>query len=246
MQHLCSRAGSVVITAGVFALLSLPVVALAKGPPEVVGGGTDTAQGVASPGAGVPDTPPGQLHNSENAVQPAPRPKPTPPGKAKSQGQAATPAPTGQAPPSGVPGAGRGNGHAYGHTGGHGHKGHGPKTPAVPAQPAGEPAPDSPGSAPGGGGGGEESRGGADKPAKSPDEPDATGPIELPSLSDAPDGAEQDIASALASETVELPEDASPETLPFTGLQAALIALAGLAAIAAGATLRLGAERRRA
>lgn len=246
MQHLRSRAGSVVITAGVFALLSLPVVALAKGPPEVVGGGTDTAQGVASPGAGVPNPPPGQLNNSENAVQPAPRPKPTPPGQAKkSQGQAATPAPTSQAPPSGVPGAGRAKGHAYGHTGGHGHKGHEPETP-VPAQPAGEPAAGSPGSAPAGGG--EEPRGGGDrdKPSSSPNEPDTTGPLELPSLSDAPDGAEQDLAGALASETVELPEDASPVTLPFTGLQAALLALVGLAAIAAGMTLRHGVERRRA
>ena len=38
----------------------------------------------------------------------------------------------------------------------------------------------------------------------------------------------------------DLPEDASPDTLPFTGLQLALIVMAGLAALAAGAALRRG------
>ena len=77
MQHLCSRAGTLAMTAGALVLLSLPVVALAKGPPDVVGGGTDTADTVAAPQAKVPDPPPGQLHNSPLATKRAPRPHPS-------------------------------------------------------------------------------------------------------------------------------------------------------------------------
>jgi hypothetical protein len=62
--------------------------------------------------------------------------------------------------------------------------------------------------------------------------------------SDAPARASQDgsagepAGSAVASQAMDLPEDASPATLPFTGLQLALIAIAGLAALAGGLTLR--------
>ena len=38
----------------------------------------------------------------------------------------------------------------------------------------------------------------------------------------------------------DLPDNASPETVPFTGLQLALVAMAGLAALAAGAVMRHG------
>jgi len=46
------------------------------------------------------------------------------------------------------------------------------------------------------------------------------------------------VAAAVAGEAVELPEDASPATLPFTGLQLALLALIGLATSAAGVLVR--------
>jgi hypothetical protein len=46
------------------------------------------------------------------------------------------------------------------------------------------------------------------------------------------------VAGAVASETVELPEDASPATLPFTGLQLALLTLIGLATAAGGLLVR--------
>ncbi|MEA2409116.1 MAG: hypothetical protein QOE69_3235, partial [Thermoleophilaceae bacterium] len=50
----------------------------------------------------------------------------------------------------------------------------------------------------------------------------------------------------IADQTVDLPADASPSTLPFTGLQLALMALLGLAALAAGTALRRGVRERRA
>jgi hypothetical protein len=49
------------------------------------------------------------------------------------------------------------------------------------------------------------------------------------------------VAAAVAVDTVELPEDASPETLPFTGFGLAFIGLGGLAALAGGLMLRRGA-----
>jgi outer membrane biosynthesis protein TonB len=50
----------------------------------------------------------------------------------------------------------------------------------------------------------------------------------------------------IVSQSAHLPEDASPDTLPFTGLQLALVAMIGLAAIASGAALRRGARQRSA
>jgi hypothetical protein len=80
------------------------------------------------------------------------------------------------------------------------------------------------------------------KPSGSPDEPDPTGALELPpaKADDTGDGA---VAGAQADEIIELPEDASPDTLPFTGLQLALMALSGLAVVAAGLALRRTATR---
>ena len=43
----------------------------------------------------------------------------------------------------------------------------------------------------------------------------------------------------------DLPEDASPDTLPFTGLQLVLIAMAGLVALAGGLVLRRSARAAR-
>jgi hypothetical protein len=108
MQGLRSRAGIVAMTAGAFALLSVPVIAFGKGPPDVKGGGKDTAATVAAPEAGVPD-PPGQ---AKNPAAPAPKaappgqakPKPTPRGQARRQAAAPAPVPGGGPDGSGPPG----------------------------------------------------------------------------------------------------------------------------------------------
>ena len=244
MQGLRSRAGIVTATAGALALLSVPVVALAKGPPDVVGGGTDTAGTVVPPQAQVPDPPPGQLN------RPAAAPKPAPSGQAKAPPNVAATPPT-QAPPAGAPGSDRRAGAPArrgpkgtpprphgGNPPGHAKRGPG-STPAEgssdPGGAAGEPSPSGAPDA------GSPSGGpGRDSPSGSPDVPDLTGALELP-RADAPGSGGAEVAGAVVGDTVELPEDASPDTLPFTGLQLALIALAGIAALAAGLTLRRSA-----
>ena len=86
--------------------------------------------------------------------------------------------------------------------------------------------------------------GSPDKPSrpKSPDELDATGPLDLPSA-DSPESSDGDggIPAAVVSDTVELPENASPETLPFTGIQLGLLALIGLTSLVGGFALRRSA-----
>jgi hypothetical protein len=68
------------------------------------------------------------------------------------------------------------------------------------------------------------------------------------SASDAPargsqdDSAGESAGSDLASQAADVPEDAGPETLPFTGLQLALILMAGLAALAGGMVLHRSAR----
>jgi hypothetical protein len=240
MQGLRSRAGIVAMTAGTFALLSVPVIAFGKGPPDVKGGGNDTAATVAAPQAGAPDPPPGQ---AKQPATPAPKaappgqakPKPTPPGQVKRQAAAPAPAPGGGPDGSGPPGHSvekakpKPRGHAFGHT---------------KHRPSSEPADGSsdPGSAPEQSGG----TGSPDEPSRSPsgspdksDEPDVTGGIDLPSADDVTSG-DGAVPVAVAVDTVELPEDASPETLPFTGFGLAFLALGGLAALAGGFLLRRG------
>ena len=241
MQHLCSRAGSLTMTAGALVLLSLPVVAIAKGPPDVVGGGTDTGRTVVAPQAKVPDPPPGQLHNSPQASKPAPRPHP--------QAQTQTPAPTAPAarPPSpGRAPAGSGPARRGPKTV---HPGRGPKAKKAATPPtAGTPSPEPEPTAPGGeSAGGSEQGGGTEERShpRSPDKRKATGDLELP-RADTGDTAGEDISGTITSDTVELPDDASPETLPFTGLQLILITMTGLAAIGGGAALRRRVHRGRA
>jgi hypothetical protein len=241
MQHLCSRAGTLAMTAGALVLLSLPVVALAKGPPDVVGGGTDTAHTVVAPQAKVPDPPPGQLHNSPQASKPAPRPHP--------QAQTQTSAPTAPAarPPS--PGRGpTGSGPARrGPKTVHPERGPKAKKAAAPST-VGAPSPEPEQTTPGGGsGGGSEQGGGTEERShsRSRDKPNVTGDLALP-RADTGDTAGEGISGAMTGETVPLPEDASPETLPFTGLQLLLVSMTGLAAIGGGAALRRRVQRGRA
>jgi hypothetical protein len=244
MQGLRSRAGIVAMTACAFALMSVPVIALGKGPPEVKGGGTETATTVAAPEANVPNPPPGQADKPAAAPKPEPAgqakpksaPKPAPPGQVKRQG-AAPPSSNGHGPEgAGPPGGGAAKkagapprGHARGHAK------HRPSS--EPAEGSSDPgtAPSEPGQS-----------GSPDEPSRSPsgDEPDVTGGIDLPSVDDVEsDSGDADVAGALVGDTVELPEDASPETLPFTGLGLAFITLGGLVALAGGLMLRRSVTR---
>jgi hypothetical protein len=235
MQGLRSGAGIVAVTAGALALLSVPVVALATGPPEDSGAGQNHAPALEAPEA--------QVHAAPQAPPPAPpgQAKPKPSRQAEGRGRAS--APTGEAPTAGSPG-GAGGTHGSppasqgGSPRGHakvpssharvapGHARRGSHEPAGgSSEPSGSPGETAP------------SGGSADSPARvhSPTEP--TGGLELPSA-DAPEGDDGDVAAAAFGESVDLPEDANPATLPFTGLQLALLGLIGLTALAAGMALR--------
>ena len=250
MQGLRSRAGIVAMTAGAIALLSVPVVALAKGPPDAVGGGNDTARSVASPQANIPDTNPGQAKKPAPVAKPAPAPKapkPTPPGHAKRAVQ--RPAPAGgstgggnvSASPRQVSKKAKRHAAPPAHAKAYGHKippGHAKHQSQEPAEGSSDPgtvnqpgSPDKPSGSP-------------DKPSrpKSPDELDPTGPLDLPSA-DSPESSDGNggIPAAVVSDTVELPENASPETLPFTGVQLGLLALIGLTSLVGGFALRRSA-----
>jgi hypothetical protein len=237
MQGLRSRAGIVAMTACAFALLSVPVIALGKGPPDVTGDGTDTAKTVVPPEAKVPDPPPGQLNKPDPAPKPAPagqaKPKPapkaTPRGQAKRQGAAPVPGNAHGPDGAGPPGGSRKKSGPPPHGQARGHTKHQPSS--EPAEGSGEPGspPDEPTRA-----------GSPDDPSRAPsgDRPDVTGGIDLPSADEPVSVEDGEVAGAVVGDTVELPEDASPETLPFTGLQLALMALGGFAALAAGLALR--------
>jgi hypothetical protein len=239
MQGLRSRAGIVAMTAGAIALLSVPVVALAKGPPDAVGGGNDTARSVASPQANIPETNPGQAK------------KPVPVAKRAGSGAGQGSAPAGgsagggnvSAPPRRAAKKAKSNGSppahakAYGHSTppGHAKRSHEPAGGSSDPGPVNQPAPS---------GSPEKPSGSPNKPSRgdSPEELDPTGPLNLPSA-DSPESSDGDggIPAAVVSDTVELSEDASPETLPFTGIQLGLLALIGLTSLVGGFALRRSA-----
>jgi hypothetical protein len=64
----------------------------------------------------------------------------------------------------------------------------------------------------------------------------------VPARASQDDSAGEVAGSDLASQAGDLPLDASAEALPFTGLELALIVMAGLAALAGGAVLRRSAR----
>jgi hypothetical protein len=238
MQGLRSRAGFVALTACGLALLSVPVIALGKGPPEVKGDGTGTATTVVPPEAKVPNPPPGQLNKPTAEAKPTPagqaKPKPVPRGQAKRQAAAPAPVPgrslEGSKPPG--QGAKKSGAPPHGHARGHSK----PRPSSEPADGSSDP----------GGSPAEPGGGSPDEPARSPsaDEPDVTGGIDLPRADDVSTGSGgAEVAGTLVGDTVELPEDASPETLPFTGLGLAFITLGGLMALAGGLMLRRTAAR---
>jgi hypothetical protein len=229
MPGLRSHAGPVAVTVGALALLLVPVVAIAKGPPPDAGGGQDPA------GKKAPE-----------AQAPAAAPKPAPPGQAKpepsgrAKGHARSPAVVDDAPAEGAPspaggphagGAPKKNKPAHAVTPpGHARvaPGHAKPGSHSPAEGSSEPLSSSGEVAPSGGS--------PDAPSGRHSAPDPAGALDLPSARSP--GGDGGVAGAMAGEAVELPEDASPATLPFTGLQLALLALVGFATAAGGVLVR--------
>jgi len=64
---------------------------------------------------------------------------------------------------------------------------------------------------------------------------------DVPARASQDDSADEPWGSGVADPVADLPEDAGPDTLPFTGLQLVLIAMAGLVALAGGLVLRRSA-----
>jgi type IV secretory pathway VirB10-like protein len=74
----------------------------------------------------------------------------------------------------------------------------------------------------------------------------ARGASDTPARASQDDSADDSAGSDVASQAGDLAEEASSETLPFTGLQLGLIVMAGLASLAGGLVLRrsVGTARR--
>ena len=68
---------------------------------------------------------------------------------------------------------------------------------------------------------------------------------DVPARASQDDSADESASSGVADPVADLPEDAGPDTLPFTGLQLVLIAMAGLVALAGGLVLRRSARTAR-
>ncbi|HEX6584941.1 MAG TPA: hypothetical protein VF056_15180 [Thermoleophilaceae bacterium] len=67
----------------------------------------------------------------------------------------------------------------------------------------------------------------------------------MPARASQDDSADEAVDSGVADPVADLPEDAGPDTLPFTGLQLVLVAMAGLVALAGGLVLRRSARAAR-
>jgi hypothetical protein len=225
-----SRNGILAVTAVASALLSLPLVAIGKGPPEGVGGGPGTALPTVPPQANVPNSPPGQVN------RPDPAPHGAPPGQVKPD-EAPSPGPPAEAPPASTPGSA----HAKGTT--PAQRGHHTAAPSLPEAPAGPAASAPDWSSPDKGAQAGGDAGQVSHP-DSPDVPERSGAVERsPGGNGGVAGA---VDGSAGDDTMELMPDASPASLPFTGFQLTLMAIFGLAAIAAGAALWRGARQRRA
>lgn len=216
-MHFSRSRVAVIATAGTAALLSLPVVALGQVPNlnGVVGGATNQVPSLPAPVPALPALPPLPALPQVQAPAPAPAPAPSAPPSLPA------PLPALPKPGSGAPAA---------------------PAPAAPAAGGG--------SVPGGAvtvGGKSSAKSVAGESRRSTRRHDG-GPKAI-SSSDKAGGTKAKAASeadaaraeaAVAADAADLPDNASPETVPFTGLQLALIAMAGLAALAAGAVMRHG------
>jgi hypothetical protein len=229
MLDVRSRAGVIAVTTSAAVLVGLPVVAFGQVPgvPQVVGGVTETADSLVQAPVAPPPLP---------APAPAPAPAPVPAAPAPA------PAPQVQAPapPSAAPKPAA-------------------QAPAAQAPAAQAPAASNPGSAQarsagtatGSSGGSAKasarrSATAADRSSKGDGRRDerakamASGDAGQAPTEQSAAGSEP----AFASQGVdELPDDASPANLPFTGLQLALMAIIGVAALVVGVALRRGVLR---
>ncbi len=225
MLNVRSRAGVIAVTTGAAVLVGLPVVAFAQVPvvAPVVNGVTDTANSIVQTPVAPPSLPalpaPVPAPPQAPAVQaPAPAPQfqaPAHPSAPKPAAQA----PAAQAPAASNPGSAqvRSAGTATKRSGGSGRA-----SAHSSAKAAGRSAK------------GEGRRGDRAKAKASGDAGRA------PAEEQSAGGSEP----AFASQGVdELPDDASPANLPFTGLQLALMAIVGLAALVGGVALRRGVLR---
>ena len=214
MLNVRSRAGVIGVTAGATVLLAVPVVAFAQVPSvdQVVGDVNDAAQGV------VEKAPAQSLPAPPQA--PATTPAPGAPAQSRSAPGGSAPAQSHSAPPQ-RSSEQRSSGSSSSHGGGSGaSSAHARAADKAPAD------------------GGERQQ----RPEASDDKKKNA----APDFDDV--GAETPAAGIPATDvqiadgTVDAPRDASPGTLPFTGLQLALMAMLGLAAVAGGALLRRGAR----
>jgi len=128
----------------------------------------------------------------------------------------------------------------------------------APAAPAPAPAPSAPATttrsatatASQGSGGSVGSAGGHSANRKQANGGSSAGSVSAHAAADRKARAADDAAAGtdtqIADDPASAPRDASPATLPFTGLQLALMVMLGMAALAAGAALRRGVRTRRA
>jgi hypothetical protein len=220
MLDVRSRAGVIAVTTSAAVLVGLPVVAFGQVPvvEPVVNGVTNTANTIVQAPVAPPSLP--------AAPAPAPAPAPAAPAPAPQvqlpAPPPAAPTPAAQAPAPQAPAAtGSGSAQARGAGTATRQSSGGGKAAARRSAKAADR------SAKRGGSRGDRAKAKASGDAGSP-----------PAEEKARGGSEVAIAS---QEADALPEDANPTTLPFSGLQLALMAIAGLAALLGGMALRRGA-----
>jgi hypothetical protein len=250
MLKVRSGVGAIAVTTSVAVFVGLPVVAFAQVPSvnQVVGGAQDTVGGVVqtpslpTPSLPAPSLPAPSLPSPSAPSAPAPVPNV----------QAPAPAPVPKAPsvsvpnpPSvSVPNAPSVSPQSSPQQGGSGPAAQAPGGSAsTPAQGQAQArSADTPARSSGGGksSGRRGAKGGSGKGRGDRAKANASGDKAGASQNPIPDGTELAIASRQADD---LPDDASPAKLPFSGFQLALMGLAGLVALAGGMAVRHGALR---
>jgi hypothetical protein len=227
MFNVRSRAGVVAVTAGATLLVALPVVSLGAVPAvdHLPGHANETARDVVT-SAPKPSLP---AHAQAPAVRPAPR--------------AQTPANSNSAPSRSTraPGSTPADGHSRApqHSSQSRSRGHS----RAPARGHAGGSPQEAGGSPQGEAAGQDDQAphASDKKRKATDKETKA----------APDSGDETVSGLatdveIADGSAAAPRDASPATLPFTGLQLALMGMFGLMAVAGGALLRRGVRDRRA